>query len=498
MKDLIIFRKYKIIFFSTKKIDLFPSYKYYKDLDAIPIKKESKIDLLNESGAIFEKVQKIYPSNTLNSTEIYRTYNYSLNELESKSKMTKTTDMIKRAHFYFNLYNIFDIKFGTHLYLDRFKFEMLNTDFPLQSSEKIKKEKENNTNDITPLHSNKIYSYRTKSQLRSNYHYNNYNNIIMNNSYGYLPSKITHTNKYKSIDNSLSRNTDFNTVDILSVVDEERKSTSEDENKNEKRNKNRENKNIEININKKTENKNDNIELLGKKRNLENIKIEKIIDDKKDLLEVDKEEKDIIRKNLSKMKKKAALLIESNKNSNKKIEIQKENINNNENKNIINSNNIKKELTGIEIPINYGKTKKVIDKINQDKISVNELLKKNRAKSVVKKVKLEKDNIFTNSRNNENINNNIQNWKENKSIGEDEKDEELITFEKDLKDFLRRTISEERKYVFFANIIPESLHVLLNLFNKTNKFKKSQLYPIFKGKKFQLSLYIEQGGKIRN
>ena len=46
-------------------------------------------------------------------------------------KRKKTTDMIKRAHFYFNLYNIFDIKFGTHLYLDRFKFEMLNTDFPL-------------------------------------------------------------------------------------------------------------------------------------------------------------------------------------------------------------------------------------------------------------------------------------------------------------------------------------------------------------------------------
>ena len=76
-------------------------------------------------------MQKIYPSNTLNSTEIYRTYNYSLNELEyfQAIKFDKRTlfqiylATLKREHlliftfFNCNDYNLLSIKISRFIFL---------------------------------------------------------------------------------------------------------------------------------------------------------------------------------------------------------------------------------------------------------------------------------------------------------------------------------------------------------------------------------------------
>jgi len=107
-------------------------------------------------------------------------------------------------------------------------------------------------------------------------------------------------------------------------------------------------------------------------------------------------------------------------------------------------------------------------------------------------IKKEKDISLNNSTNNENINNNNQS-----EINNAEEDKELNEFKKDLKDYLKKTISDERKYIFFGNIIPESLHVILNLFKKNNKLTTNKKFPLYRNKKVEVSLYIEQNGKIK-
>ena len=65
--------------------------------------KGMKLNLYIISNDIFDRIQNEYPSNTINKTEIYKTFNYTLSDI--KSKCFKTSDILKRAEFYFSLYH---------------------------------------------------------------------------------------------------------------------------------------------------------------------------------------------------------------------------------------------------------------------------------------------------------------------------------------------------------------------------------------------------------
>ena len=77
------------------------------------------------------------------------------------------------------------------------------------------------------------------------------------------------------------------------------------------------------------------------------------------------------------------------------------------------------------------------------------------------------------------------------------KDEDFLNFEKDLKDYLRRTISDKRQETFFKNILPESLDLVKKLFMKDNNVSIDSVFPIYRNDYLELSLAILQGGKIK-
>ena len=106
------------------------------------------------------------------------------------------------------------------------------------------------------------------------------------------------------------------------------------------------------------------------------------------------------------------------------------------------------------------------------------------------------------NRPNTNINNNnetIEELSNTNSFEENiEEKKEIKLFQKDLKDYLKRTMSDTRKIEFFKNIVPESLNFMKNLFNKgNNNIQMNRDYPIYRNNLMEISLMIEHGGKIK-
>ena len=106
------------------------------------------------------------------------------------------------------------------------------------------------------------------------------------------------------------------------------------------------------------------------------------------------------------------------------------------------------------------------------------------------------------NRPNTNFNNNnetIEELSNTNSFEENiEEKKELKLFQKDLKDYLKRTMSDTRKIEFFKNIVPESLNFMKNLFNKgNNNIQMNRDYPIYRNNLMEISLMIEHGGKIK-
>ena len=106
------------------------------------------------------------------------------------------------------------------------------------------------------------------------------------------------------------------------------------------------------------------------------------------------------------------------------------------------------------------------------------------------------------NRPNTNFNNNNQTIEElsnTNSFEENiEEKKEIKLFQKDLKDYLKRTMSDTRKIEFFKNIVPESLNFMKNLFNKgNNNIQMNRDYPIYRNNLMEISLMIEHGGKIK-
>ena len=380
-----------------------------------------------------------------------------------------------------DIYHLFNIQFGTHLYKDRFLFSMTNMNFPLQPVD----------NDKEKIVHNKLILYNSNHKNKNN------NNLITNKELYHraLDNKVNDENNPNNSKFISGSKEIINKQNKVILIKNEKKDNINDENIN---NENIGEKNKNININKN--------ELLGKKRKLENkIKIENFdetekTEEKTKKVEINKnvKEKEILKLNTNKTNKKSELsVIEKMNNNNKNIV--KEKINNIQHKKIESSNKIKKDPLQSdniekEIESNNNKNNSKENNISKTNNSLsNDLLKKIKAKSVTKvMIKKEKDNSFNNSINNENVNNNNQTETNN-----DEEDEELKEFEKDLRDYLRRTISEERKYIFFGNIIPESLHVILNLFKKNYKIIADKQFPLYRNKKVEISLYVEKGGKIK-
>ena len=106
------------------------------------------------------------------------------------------------------------------------------------------------------------------------------------------------------------------------------------------------------------------------------------------------------------------------------------------------------------------------------------------------------------NRPNTNFNNNTETIEElsnTNSFEENiEEKKEIKLFQKDLKDYLKRTMSDTRKIEFFKNIVPESLNFMKNLFNKgNNNIQMNRDYPIYRNNLMEISLMIEHGGKIK-
>lgn len=144
-------------------------------------------------------------------------------------------------------------------------------------------------------------------------------------------------------------------------------------------------------------------------------------------------------------------------------------------------------------------SKELNNKNEKTKNNENNLNKKDISLNKDKKdFKLNKNHNKENKFNNKTKN--IQTKKEANftwPIDSEKEEEELISFQKDLKDYLRKTISDKREIIFFNNILPESLNFVRNLFEKDNNIKINKLYPIYRNSKVELSLIIEPGGKIK-
>ena len=368
---------------------LMPNFNYNYNFNIGQMKQmdQNKIDLCKNSVSIIDKLQNIYPNNSVTANEIYNIYNMSLNNLRESSKNNKLEDITKKAQFYFNLYNIINKKKCQHIENNVYKCSFLTTNLPNQSNNKKIQININNNLFHGAIINNGFYSF----QNRNGFVNSNYNN------------------------NSFSQNSSKSSITI------------DDDDKLNKGTKS-----------KKMVNKDNENGLIGKKRNL---------DDK-------------------------AINGESN-NKKKKVEN-----NNNNNKN---QKSKKGESPMLEINKNQLK-------------SVQKLKKNDRKNNRDKKHRNKNDYNRMNNRKIQEETEAKFSWEK---VSEKEEEEKFMNFEKDLKDYLRRTISANRQNEFFSNVIPESLDIVKNLFQKNSNLQVNKLYPIYRNDKFELSLIIEPGGKIR-
>jgi hypothetical protein len=217
-------------------------------------------------------------------------------------------------------------------------------------------------------------------------------------------------------------------------------------------------------INDETMNTGDNNIFLGNKRNLEKSDLE--------------DDTNFSSKDFNKTKKKK---------KKKKKKKNKNNNNFNSTNQILNQNKIPNQI------LNQNN--------NQDKNQNHSINKQNKKKespmlqiekSELKKKKFKSINM---PKNNDKKNNNQIRLR--KLEEENKLNEEFINFEKDLKDYLRKTISENRKVIFFNNILSDSRDVMENLFDSKYNIQMNKLYPIYRDNKVELSLFVEPGGKIK-
>ena len=476
---------------------------------------------------IFNQIQDIYPSNTINSTEIYRTYNYSLNELKTKSKYFKKEDILKRAHFYFSLYyqincsEIEQIYNSNKYYNNSYYLRFSNTVFPNNKNQKNSiinnndnnNDKENKSNDDN----NNIDYCDNKNDLSSSFESNN--NLNKKNK-NFKDKNCTISNMNMFDDNIIEKkeinqnNFEEETDKSLSPV-----LTAKPNESNKLKNKLENDKKSENNFNVKKKDtkiyyRTKKHIYIGKKRKLE--KIDEVIDEK--------ENENQIEENVIKVSKKS---IEQYKN----IPIEKETENPTliqDTKQCERNKKEKKSKKMKESKHNIPKSSSIDTDEKNEKIKSknveengNTIQKDNIFDNLNEDIKMNNFNIFDErnmllNNNDMNLNNSFNNTEtyNSNSVNEEEtkctdnkqpekiiinqmKDEDFLNFEKDLKDYLRRTISDKRQEAFFKNILPESLDLVKKLFMKDNNVSIDSVFPIYRNDYLELSLAILQGGKIK-
>ena len=212
---------------------------------------------------------------------------------------------------------------------------------------------------------------------------------------------------------------------------------------------------------------------------------------------------------------------ENNNNKNQFLEKKRnlDNTSSNENS-ILNNNNMNQSGTKKKKKKNKNKNKKnagkngknVVQEKQQEIICNNNNNNNAQDKNIKKKkespmIQIENNDLKNKklkqiNRPNTNFNNNnetIEELSNTNSFEENiEEKKEIKLFQKDLKDYLKRTMSDTRKIEFFKNIVPESLNFMKNLFNKgNNNIQTNRDYPIYRNNLMEISLMIEHGGKIK-
>lgn len=212
---------------------------------------------------------------------------------------------------------------------------------------------------------------------------------------------------------------------------------------------------------------------------------------------------------------------ENNNNKNQFLEKKRnlDNTSSNENS-ILNNNNMNQSGTKKKKKKNKNKNKKnagkngknVVQEKQQEIICNNNNNNNAQDKNIKKKkespmIQIENNDLKNKklkqiNRPNTNFNNNnetIEELSNTNSFEENiEEKKEIKLFQKDLKDYLKRTMSDTRKIEFFKNIVPESLNFMKNLFNKgNNNIQMNRDYPIYRNNLMEISLMIEHGGKIK-
>ena len=140
---------------------------------------------------------------------------------------------------------------------------------------------------------------------------------------------------------------------------------------------------------------------------------------------------------------------------------------------------------------------------NKNQKRVSPMLEIN--KNVLKPSQKQNKNVNKNDRNKKfkNKNNNRKMREQPEStfswvkVSEEEEEKKFMNFEKDLKDYLRRTISNKRQKIFFNNILPESLEIMQKLFVRDNNVSTNIDFPIYRNEYLEVTLAIQQGGKIK-
>ena len=127
-------------------------------------------------------------------------------------------------------------------------------------------------------------------------------------------------------------------------------------------------------------------------------------------------------------------------------------------------NNKKKKLENNNKNLKSKKGESPMLEINKNQLkSVQKLKKNDRKNNRDKKHRNKKDYNRMNNRKIQEETEAKFSWEK---VSEKEEEEKFMNFEKDLKDYLRRTISANRQNEFFSNVIPESLDIVKNLFQK--------------------------------
>ena len=460
-----------------------------------------------------ETKDSFYPKK-INSKEIFRAYEYSLYEFYFKSKYCRIEDIKKRAKYYFSLYlKLNSTKYPHTTYNQNcyYSIQFSNTIFPVSSNNIIKQNIEiNKLSNLGKININKYNfipispSYiKNNNQIIFPFPIINYSELYNQNYYGYnsfIKNELNEKNNIEKNNNFALPLSPINLNENQNEIKKDKKADKDiiindsffNKSKIEEKENIKEDKNQLIG--KKTKSKISLKDILDYKYNEKKRKHEEQIDNNINKKESSSNNKSTVHHNIESInidkedqKKKETIKLVIIPCNNSEI---KENEKNENLKSIINSQNISHYSKN---SFEKSEESSIISNISN---KLNDSINTSLSNSEVNKINNNNINI--------NINNTIDIQNEEKIINKESeiiqkylKSENFIQFENDLKDYLKRIISSSREKMFFKNILPESLEFVKKLFNKDFNVIKDIVVPIYRNDFIEISLSIEQCGKIQ-